>query len=599
MKFSTAPPSCLSASRVQIWNMKGEREVLLAGCSSSKPNSCMKDLVTITEDEPEGEEEWSSEQRALNKKLNWWARPSLSRIVILLFIFSLSETISGASELTILLTQACNSAKKSPHTDKCNEIDSQRIMSSYFMLFQILTGVLVFISLGKAGGLSDRFGRKTIICIVVLMSFIGRSLNYVILKNSDTLRVYLVLMALCINTIAGGFAVLRVISDCYVTDVCEPHMRVIWFGTIRAAAYGGQSLGPLIGNLVLLYLRKHSNFKNSKSKVGDVPYEKQFVLLRCELTLVFIALLLALFFLPESRSHKARRWSAESSYHRNDAGTNSRQISWKRILEKFNIVEPLRLLSYPRELAKDTSEDLFRIRKKTILYMFIILCFSAESIMGLNSVFVLYGSFKFKWTSIELGNFVSIACFSRAISLLVLFPLFFDHFLQKVLVLKVKKHRFDILDFITCYSGIFTEAFFIMGCAFATNVLQYDTFIALSCPGAFLDPVLSSSLVKYYPESKTGEVFSAISLIRNLLNLVGPVLFLSLYNVSLTHLKFPGFPFVASGLLLFSAIFFLPSMWTSLHEESKYDRDDVDDDHIECVNENTVDYGSTIDVISH
>ncbi|CCE78640.1 Piso0_000666 [Millerozyma farinosa CBS 7064] len=578
---------------------QGERELLFAGSGSLKPNSYTKDLVIITEDQPEGEEEWNIEQRAINKQLNWWVRPTVSKVVILLFIFAFCETLSGASETTIMLTQACNSVKKRSHTDKCNEVDSQMIMSSFYMMSQILSGIFIFVTSGKAGGLSDRFGRKSIICTVILTSVIGRSLNYVILKNSDTFRMYLVLMASCIYTIAGGFMVLRVVSDCYVTDVCEPHMRVIWFGIIRATTYGGQSLGPLIGNIVLSYLRKHSNQTGGTNEVGDVPYEKQFVVLQCELTLMFIALLLALFFLPESRSHKARRRSIELSYCRSGAMSANHHINWKGTLEKFNIVEPLRLLSYPRELAKDTSEDLFRVRKKVVLYMFIILCFSAESIMGLNNIYILYGAYKFRWTSIELGTFVSVVSFSRAISLLALFPLFFTYFLQKVLGLKVKKHRYDILDFITCYSSIFIEAIFIMGCAFATNIIQYDTLIALSAPGAFLDPVLSSSLVKYYPESKTGEVFSAISLIKNLLNLVGPTLFLCLYNVSLSYLKFPGFPFVVSGCILFSAIFFLPSMWISLHEESKYDRDDIDDDDNECVYENVLNHDAITEVISH
>ncbi|CCE78053.1 Piso0_000666 [Millerozyma farinosa CBS 7064] len=576
---------------------QGEHEMLLDGSSSSKPGSFIKDIVTVVQDAPEGDEEWNSEQRALNKKLNWWVRPSVSKIVILMFIFALCETLPSASEVTIILTQACNSVKKRSQTDKCNEAEAQILMSSFFMIFNVLTGILIFVTSGKAGGMSDRFGRKTIITTVILMALLGRSLNYVILKNSDTFRMYLILIASCINNIAGGSTVLRVIADCYLADVSEPHMRVVFFGIIRATAYGGQSLGPLVGNLVLSYLRKHSNKAGGIDQVEDVPYEKQFILLRCELGLMFVGFLWALFFLPESRSQKARRRSIELSYFRSSANSDGDRINWKKILEKFNIVKPLRLLAYPREVAKDTSEDLFRIRKKTVFYMFIILCFSAESMMGLNTIYILYGSYKFKWSSIEMGTFVSITCFSRAVSLLALFPLFFTYFLQKMLGLKAKKHRYDILDFITCYTSVLTEAFFIISCAFATNIRQYDSFIALTSPGAFLDPVLSSSLVKYYPESKTGEVFSAISLVKNLLNLVGPAFFLSIYNVSLTYLKFPGLPFVISGCILFSAVFLLPSMWTSLHEEAKYDRDDVDDG--ERVYENVLNYDAITEVVSH
>ncbi|MEM1072853.1 MAG: TCR/Tet family MFS transporter [Pseudomonadota bacterium] len=108
------------------------------------------------------------------------------------------------------------------------------ILSTVFALMQFLFGPVI-------GGLSDRFGRRP----VLLLSLVVMTVDYIIMAVAGSIWLLLA------GRIVGGItAATQSTANAYMADISQPEDRAANFGLIGAAFGIGFVLGPLIGGVL-------------------------------------------------------------------------------------------------------------------------------------------------------------------------------------------------------------------------------------------------------------------------------------------------------------------------------------------------------------
>ncbi|MCL4165170.1 UNVERIFIED_CONTAM: hypothetical protein GTU68_044114, partial [Idotea baltica] len=111
------------------------------------------------------------------------------------------------------------------------------ILSTTFAVMQFLFGPVM-------GGLSDRYGRRP----VLLLALIVMALDYVLMAVAGT--IWLLLFG---RIIGGITAATQSTASAYMADISAPHERAARFGLVGAAFGAGFVLGPLLGGLLAEY----------------------------------------------------------------------------------------------------------------------------------------------------------------------------------------------------------------------------------------------------------------------------------------------------------------------------------------------------------
>jgi len=111
------------------------------------------------------------------------------------------------------------------------------ILATTFAVMQFVFGPVV-------GGLSDRFGRRP----VLLVALIVMALDYVLMALAGA--IWLLLLG---RVIGGITAATHSTASAYMADISAPHERAARFGLVGAAFGAGFVLGPLLGGLLAGY----------------------------------------------------------------------------------------------------------------------------------------------------------------------------------------------------------------------------------------------------------------------------------------------------------------------------------------------------------
>ena len=152
------------------------------------------------------------------------------------------------------------------------------VASRTYGWFIALYAVMQFVFAPIVGGLSDRFGRRT----VILTSLAGAALDYVLLAFAPTLG-WLFVGRIFAGMTGASFSA----ATAYIADVTPPEKRAASFGMIGAAFGIGFILGPAVGGLL-----------------GGVSLRAPFLLAAA---LNFMNFVYGVFVLPESLSKENRR----------------------------------------------------------------------------------------------------------------------------------------------------------------------------------------------------------------------------------------------------------------------------------------------------
>ncbi|ODQ77535.1 hypothetical protein BABINDRAFT_163533 [Babjeviella inositovora NRRL Y-12698] len=520
----------------------------------------------IVDDDEEENMRWLREARLEHLKLLWHKRPSIGMIVAIMFTLALAVGIGMSAKLVLMLRLACSSIDKvrgdsALVAEKCTNADAQEMISTLQLYCLFIGGSASILVSGKIGEYSDKFGRKPallfFLCLLVMLTLLTAYLLDP--RFQSELHFKLFVLVDLLGKLGGGAFAFLALACLYVTDVVDTEVRTKLLGIVLAAMFLGISIGPIFGSFIL----------------NDVLGREDDIILTCytECMLLAIVTVVVLLVVPESRPLKARQksrtLSMQAKLHRKRSSISVRSgietcspvthkllsgVNWHEVLYQLNVFLPLKVFWVPANVSGRlsvpwTKRYEARITVCLLLGVELLLLVSAFSIAPVVSM---YGIFQFQWTSTELNAFILISSGARTLSLVLVAPLFINFL--KTRVFDIHPEVLDKVDLTVVGAAILFEigGGSMMTFAAVTKVfLLSSVFMAI---GAMASPALQSSIVKYGPKHKTGEVFGALAVFRNMISLVGPASFLYVYRRTVANN--PHFVFylmllfyVASGVL--------------------------------------------------
>lgn len=525
------------------------------------------EAVIEEEDDIDEDAMWLREQRHLNKGLHWLQRPLMLMVGFSLFLTAFATSSAESSRQMIQFKLACNLVLQRSGDDLCNSTDTQILVLNLQQAYLIAGAITTLFALGKVGPLSDQYGRKVFMVIIVALQWTGKFLRYLVMSKFSVLHLNLMILTEVLANLCGGVLTLVTLTNCYVSDISEAHERIYYLGINIACLFVGLSTGPLAGNLLLSLTEKAHKVSvtSTVSSILGLPFagkvgiesttvslitREEFYPLRVELVLLGLGLLFTIFILPESRSEKARRKSRSLSRSLLVASFNDMEPARvNRVFQMFNFLSPLRLISYPADMVGHLRLANIDTHRTVVLILVVVDCLLTTIGMPLGEIYVLYGIYRYNWTAQNVGQLLAVSCSSRAFALIVVSPILTHKFFQGVLGLKVSKRGFDQVEYAMVITAFTCEILGLIMASWAPTGALFLGSLVLTSFGSLASPALNSAIVKFFPESKIGEVFGGIALVKNGLCIVSPIVVISIYKSSLKVWHLPQIVFCVVAVI--------------------------------------------------
>ncbi|KAK6205380.1 multidrug efflux protein [Scheffersomyces amazonensis] len=542
-----------------------EREFLL----ETAVNDVYEAVIDDEEDEDLDEDAlWFKEELAKHKTLHWIYRPSVLHACFLGGVFCLSSTLSAGAESVVLYQLSCNSVAID---GICDPVEAQVLLSNYTQYSLIFDSLIPCLVSAKIGELSDQYGRKIFIALFVVAYTIQRIVTYYLFTRSTQLPFIPLILAVIFSSLFGGVSSTIALIQSYTTDVVEAHQRIFSIGLVQAAIMIGQGVGPVIANLLINIFGNGIDKidvnivpKNS-AQVGTVVSPSQLIPLRAEVIVLIIVSIFTVFVFPESRGEKARSKSRSSSIATTNKSNNVidqlRAIEQPTVFEKviryMNIFKPLKLLTYPDSLIPQSQKHVATRHRFVVITMISLTTIFVSTHLTLGQILVQYSIFRFDMNTVQIGYLITILCCTASFMLVVVSPIILS-ILKKYFKLNVLKKQLDMVDFCMIIWGRIIEIFSYIVLASAKTTSQMYGAAALLEVAAPTSPAVTSALLKFFPSSKTGELFGAIAMVQNVFNVFSPIAMMGLYKWGLRNdfstVTFVLYAWMSAG---YAAIYFL------------------------------------------
>lgn len=483
--------------------------------------------AVVASGEVEDDAIWFKEQRRSHQSLHWLRRPSIVMICICIFSFALATSSAEASRQFILSKLACNSVAAAG-AETCDPVQAQVAFLNFQQAAIVAMALATIFALGKMGPLSDQYGRRIFIGLLIFVQMLGKLAKLGIMMSSNKLQFVPMVVAEFLSNICGGVITFLMLANCYVSDISEVHQRTFYLGLIMALFFSGMSLGPSVGNF-LMSLGSSSPVASAVSAVSVVSAH-EFLPLKVEIGLVLCLLLFVVLVLPESRTENARRMSRSLSHSLPRPLLVAAELPRRISLSLVDFLSLLRILAYPDDVAPPLRRKLIRTTRIAVLTLVACDCLLVCVVIAMGEIYIMYGIFQFEWTAKDMGVMLTVVFSLRAVTLLVVSPLLSHKLFTGVFGLRAQKLRFDRLDWAMIMTGYVAEVIGMLVLGLSTSAKLYLAVMGITSLGSLSLPAMASGLVKFFPELRMGEVFGAMTMVKNTLQIFVPFFFLNLYK---------------------------------------------------------------------
>lgn len=469
-----------------------------------------------------------SEARKDHLLIAWYKRPTVFMISGVMFLYAFSVGVGMTSELQLLITAVC--WVTNGELNNCNTPGIQHESANLQKWNSTITAIVKILVSANISAMSDIYGRKPLLIFTFVMSFLSRlALIFVFTPAFFSKPLYI--LSQSVDALGGSIFVLMAVANSYVVDVVDEADRLHSLGKVVAGMFMGLALGPTLSSLLSLKAQQ---------------------LLRLSVALIAISLVVVIVFLPESRSNKLRRRSRRESDHALNllASQNQQKESkWYNNLGLTQLVESFFSLNLLWITRKDPNTRKLDISARlNVIYLLTIDTLVSCCQIGGSAAIVLYGIYWYQWDQNKLGLLVGCAAGLRSLVLM-----FFNPWFHRKLIDTFVYHStgVDFIDIVTISLSVIA---LLVGTVFVTIFTgEYGMVIYVLCTSfvGLASPTIHSAVLKYNTDSgKNGAWFGALALIRNLITLIAPILFLSLYVLSLTMWR----PLIFGAMALFATI---------------------------------------------
>ncbi|KAH3684879.1 hypothetical protein WICPIJ_004141 [Wickerhamomyces pijperi] len=452
------------------------------------------------------------EHRAHTLTLPWNQRPTTLLICLTTSLFFIAMGISISAKISVFLQKICDHLTKTHDLTDCHDSSVQKTASSMQSGLLLVKGTVSCLMSGKLGELSDRHGRKPIFIVIGVLTCVSKFFDLYLLWPTTPFSYFLFFTSNVIEGLGGGVSLVLSLANSYITDIVDPHKRNVSMGYVMGSFFTGIAMGPLLGSVIVKW------FKDT------------FLPLWIDAALSVLFLLSVLFVVPESRSLKLRRRSQSMHFQRRASfasqismESNTTELSPLHYVKLFfkEMFHSLGLLWLPKH------SKLGYIPRYNVIILLFIDVMNMLVVQSIGSALVLYTTYRFNWSAVTIGYFISASGIGKALVLYTIAP-FLLPFMKKQM--RESTTSLDNADRFLVYIVALSELIHPLLIAVATTSGAVFASVIFGCFGALSSPVIQSSITKYIPESKMGELFGAIALIKNSLSMFGPPLFLYIYS---------------------------------------------------------------------
>lgn len=496
--------------------------------------------------EQASDDKWNRRLDQLNR-IHWCKRPSVVYVGIAAFIYTFSIVGEPVRQI-ILFKLACNSLIVGGNSDQCDAVDTQIMVSNYGQLQLVVSQLALMVALANFGWLSDAFGRKIFMGIIVLSVIISRIILYMEFVYSPLFNVKVFLICDTVGCCMGGVFAMMGLVGSYVADISRPDHREYLMGFIQGCLFAGEMVGPLVSNFVL-------DFVGERRHVFSEIAAKEFLPLKIELMTFMVLMVYIIFVLPESRFYykeeEEEEEEEEESFSidevvqgQNGQDQNQNQSQKSSLLSKLNIFKPLALFIYP-PVQGDPQR---KTRKTLVIYCLVFSnCITVAFAVGMARIIFQYCIYKFNFTSDNVAQLMSLFASSRVLASFLLIPLLANKLLP-YFNFDSFKTRIDSIGVTMVMIGLISDGLYYFGVASSETSTQVMGSVVIGSLSAMIMPTCQANLVKYYPDELISELLMAINLLNGLVCLVAPVITTSIYKIGLNH-GLPYLPFMVCSIV--------------------------------------------------
>ncbi len=426
---------------------------------------------------------------------------------------------------------------------QCQIPEVQALVSKFTLYGSLITGIISAFVSPKLGALSDRYGRKLLICFSTFGMLISEVITIVVARCPESISVYWMLLGYAFDGLGGSFIAAMALSFAYASDCTAPDKRNVAFGYYHGCLFAGIALGPLIAGKIV-------------AVTGNI------------LSIFYLAVgAHALFFLwlvfvvPESLT-KERQRIAREKLSVKDAdyvpghgeGATRTTFTWvAKYLRGSNLVAPLAIL-WPTEPG--TNPQL----RRNLFFLAAVDATMFGVAMGSMTVVLLYAEYMFDWGTYDTSIFLSSVNIGRVTVLLVLLPLG-SRLLRGPSSKAVKKSSgCDNIELgIIRVAVLFDMIGYIGYCTVRSGPLFILSGIIASV-GGMGSPTLSSAITKHVPPERTGQILGAMGLLHAMGRVIAPIIFNLIYAKTVGGFTQTVFVCLASsfGLAFIFSLFIKP-----------------------------------------
>lgn len=537
------------------------------------------------------------EEREFHGSMKWYKRPSVFMISCILFFYSYSANFAMSPELQLVLQAVCYTYNGN-NLDNCGSTGVQQANASVQKRVGFVTSIVKILISSRLGKLSDIYGRKPVILFTFTMTALSK-FAMVFILTPQYFSFGRFLAGSVLDAFGGSIFVLLGLANSYTIDVVHDKDRLQALGKVTGALFLGLSLGPL-----------------SSSMLSSLIEIKTIHFLGISTALMVVSILVVIFFIPESRSTKLKAKSRRSSirsqreFESNPSWVYTLGLS--TFMDSFNslkllwITRPLNFKpnSASSESSSEVAESLPPSRGGTATSnsnsasanisnsttttttqrhgndngnininanspgldlaarINVLLLLAVEVLMNVCTTgaaipLALYLIYTFKLDQAQLSLFVGVAFGFRALVLTAFNPWLQHHFTR---IFDHDSINVDFIDISSIGFAIACELVAALLCSCSVSVVAVCFYVFFSSLSAIGSPILHSALLKYNSSpGKNGEFFGALALIRNIINLVSPWMFLSVYSFGINIGK-PQIIFYIVFVLTTISAFFLGNL---------------------------------------
>ncbi|KAG0371368.1 major facilitator superfamily domain-containing protein [Gamsiella multidivaricata] len=274
---------------------------------------------------------------------------------------------------------------------ECQIPEIQAYTAKITGLIEVLTGIASTFSIGYYSSLSDKHGRRTIMFVCFVNSFLTLAAILAMSLYWDQIGLPLMVASGLLVGLLGGTSLSLTITLAYTADCTDPAKRSLAFSWLHASLFLGLSVGSYLGGTIV----------RATNTILSIVY--------LEMITTTICFLLVLFFVPESlpgkQPEKVQRLY-ETFKKKNGTGTTSQErVAWHS--------HAIRALSFFKPNGRNTN--LVLLAAISFLQML--------AMRGTLSVIILYTNKMFDWTEYEDGIMFMLSSLVRLFTMLLLLPI--------------------------------------------------------------------------------------------------------------------------------------------------------------------------------